>query len=112
VWKIFKQRLAPYKLDSRPLDVSQIRREIGWSLSTIIVFSIVAVNILWLRKSGYTKMYENVNDHGVLYLVLSVIFMLMVKEMYFSRPLILRFFLQIHDLYFYIIHRAMHTPLL
>jgi hypothetical protein len=34
VWKAFKQRNAPHKLDPRPLDVAQIRREIGWSLCT------------------------------------------------------------------------------
>jgi hypothetical protein len=78
VWKFFKQRNSPHKLDPRPLDNAQLRREIGWSLCTAVMFSFVAISIVWLRRAGYTSIYANVSDHGAPYLILSVICMLMV----------------------------------
>jgi hypothetical protein len=81
VWKVFKQRTAPYKLDPRPLDIAQLKREISWSLCTTVVFSFVAASVVWLRKGGYTKMYDDVDEHGVAYLLLSVVIMLVVSTL-------------------------------
>ena len=75
------------------------------------MFSFVAASIVWLRKSGYTKIYGDVNELGIPYLVSSVLVMLMVNLLRSAYFLKLTCF-QIHDLYFYIIHRAMHTQLL
>ena len=110
VWKVFKHRTDPFKLDPQPLSISQIRREIAWSLCSLAIFSCVAVHIVWLRKAGFTKIYGDIHEFGVPYFVSSVFVMLMVRSCKFiisplTRP-------QVHDLYFYIIHRAMHSRLL
>jgi hypothetical protein len=90
VWKVFKNRNAPFKLDPRPLDVAQIRREIGWSMCSLVLFSFVAVSIVWLRREGFTKIYGSVSEHGMPYFVSSIFMMLMVSALcmlYASLPI-------------------------
>jgi hypothetical protein len=86
VWGLLKHRIVPYKLDPQPVNISQIRREIGWSLCSLVIFSSVAIHIFWLRKAGFTKIYGNLNEFGVPYFVWSVLAMLMVKSYFVLAP--------------------------
>lgn len=81
------------KIQSRFPNAVDLRREIGYSLVTSVIFA--GMTLLWLATPlrAYTKFYTEVNAHGWLYLVVSV-------------PLLL----VIHDAYFYWIHRLMHQP--
>lgn len=70
---------------------SSISREILWSLSTVVIFSLLAtLGIYWIEQ-GYTKIYFNVSERGWPYLALSILI-----------------YIVLHDSYFYWIHRFMH----
>jgi sterol desaturase/sphingolipid hydroxylase (fatty acid hydroxylase superfamily) len=70
---------------------SQLWREFFYSMSTVIIFSLVGYTVHIARKNGLTLIYNEVSDFGFLYLILSFIFTLLF-----------------HDFYFYWTHRFMH----
>jgi Delta7-sterol 5-desaturase len=72
---------------------AQIKTEISYSLLSSVIFSIsgVILGILW--QKGYTKLYLNFEQYGYFYLPLSLILWSLV-----------------HEAYFYLTHRWMHTP--
>lgn len=66
-------------------------QEIGWSLSTIVIFALLAMTIFALRESGYSAVYDRIDDYGWLYYGFSWALVLLIQ-----------------DAYFYWIHRFMH----
>ncbi|RYZ30396.1 MAG: sterol desaturase family protein [Chitinophagaceae bacterium] len=84
--------LQIFKIQKVPPKSKQLRHELLFSLSTIVVFSFIGVTILWLYNKGYTKIYLNVKDHGWPYFFLSILLMIII-----------------HDAYFYWTHRLLHT---
>jgi Delta7-sterol 5-desaturase len=89
------QRFSAQRIDPGPIPWSQIRREIGWSLLTLLIFLLPAAVIVQARRGGQTLLYSSVSDHGWSWFFASLVLLLFI-----------------HDLYFYLIHRAMHHPLL
>ncbi len=89
VWK--KKDLFKFKIQQKFPENKHIIREIGYSLLSLSIFSLVATLVFIARKHGYTKMYINFGDHSIGYFFFSVIA-----------------FILIHDTYFYWTHRAMH----
>ncbi len=71
----------------------QVRREIGWSLLTLAVFALVALAVFAAHDHGLTRLYTPVALHGWGWFWLSVGLMLVL-----------------HDAYFYVTHRLLHTP--
>jgi len=69
------------------------KHDLGFSTSAFFVFAIFDVCLLYLENKGYTLLYFNVNDYGVLWLVLSFFIVLFID-----------------DMFFYWSHRAMHLP--
>ncbi|HEX5669309.1 MAG TPA: sterol desaturase family protein [Chitinophagaceae bacterium] len=70
---------------------SSIKREIAWSISTVLIFSILATTGVYWINQGYTKVYFEIPDRGWPYLVLSILI-----------------YIVLHDSYFYWVHRLMH----
>lgn len=97
VWGLLQSRTAPFKLDRRELTITDvhldIRREIRWSLWTLLIFTGIGVGIFWARNAGLTRIYDDVAERGVPYLLASILAMLLI-----------------HDAYFYAVHRLMHHP--
>lgn len=69
----------------------EIRFEILWSLSSLVVWSFMAVFLVALTNAGYTNLYFNVTDHGWFYFLISIPLLIIT-----------------HDAYFYFVHVAMH----
>lgn len=69
----------------------QLWKEFAYSMSTVIVFSLVGFCIYSAEKAGITLIYYNVSDYGVAYMIMSFIITLVF-----------------HDFYFYWTHRVMH----
>ena len=77
----------------RGLD-GQIRREIGWSLLSALIYGLPAGLVAWgWQNRGWTRIYMDVGDGPLWYLPLSVLLYLLA-----------------HDSWFYWTHRAMHAP--
>lgn len=69
----------------------ELVREFAYSMSTVVIFSLIGFCIYLSVNAGYTKIYKNVGEFGLSYLFISF-------------PLTVIF----HDFYFYWTHRLMH----
>lgn len=69
----------------------QLWREFAYSMSTVVIFSIVGFGILKAEQAGITLIYDKITDYGLLYLIGSFVLTLVF-----------------HDFYFYWTHRLMH----
>ncbi len=68
-------------------------REFRYSLSTVVIFSMVGSGIYLSEKAGYTKFYADIGGMGWIYFLMSLLIMILF-----------------HDLYFYWTHRLLHHP--
>jgi lathosterol oxidase len=66
-------------------------REIKYSLSTVLIFTLVISLVVWARINGWTRFYEPISKHGYVYFFFSIGLMVFI-----------------HDTYFYWTHRLMH----
>jgi len=89
------KKIAYKKIQPRFPKFSDYQREIVYSLSSILIFTVFTALILQTSFRQYTQFYKDVSQHGWLYFWLAF-------------PVI--FF--IHDTYFYWMHRLMHHPTL
>lgn len=72
----------------------QIRREIGWSLASSLVYGLPAGLVAWgWQARGWTRIYTDVHAFPLWYL-----------------PLCVLLYLMLHDCWFYWTHRLMHRP--
>ena len=75
---------------------SQVRREIGWSLLSALIYGVPAGIAAWgWQARGWTRIYDDVGEWPLWYLPLSVLL-----------------YLAAHDTWFYWTHRWMHRPAL
>lgn len=73
---------------------AQIRREIGWSLFSALIYAVPAAVALWgWQDRGWTWLYSDLNAYPLWWLPLSVLL-----------------YLLLHDSWFYWTHRWMHRP--
>src|SRR5688500_7519097 len=77
-WFYVKRRaaLAPRKIQPAWPEPGQIRREIGWSLSSCVVYAAMTAALYVCLVHGWTRIYLNVSDRGWGYLALSLALML------------------------------------
>ena len=72
----------------------QIRREIGWSLASALLYGAPAGLLAWgWQEHGWTRLYTDVADYPLWWLPISVLV-----------------YLLLHDAWFYWTHRWMHRP--
>lgn len=91
-WKYYAEIYLPRRIQSKPkANELQIRNEIKRSLVTLLMFACLDVSIYYMEKAGYTLMYSDINEYGLVYFFLSIFLMFLV-----------------HDTYFYWTHRIMH----
>jgi sterol desaturase/sphingolipid hydroxylase (fatty acid hydroxylase superfamily) len=69
------------------------KQDISYSVSTLLIFAIFDICILFLDSKGYTKVYFDISQYGYLWLGLSFFLVLFLD-----------------DMFFYWSHRAMHLP--
>lgn len=74
----------------------QIRREVGWSLTSAVIYGAPAGLLAWgWREHGWTRVYTDAGDWPLWWLPASVLV-----------------YLLLHDTWFYWTHRRMHRPTL
>jgi Delta7-sterol 5-desaturase len=91
LWR--RTRLAPTKIQSRYPKSEDLRREIGYSVITTVIFALITLAIFTTGIRDHNLMYQNWADYSTAYGLAS--FALLVV---------------FHDAYFYWTHRAMHHP--
>ncbi|MDH4451162.1 MAG: sterol desaturase family protein [Rhodoferax sp.] len=88
---VLRRRLARRLIGQWPT-AADVRREMTYSLSTLLVFAAVGVAVVAAVVTGRAEVYVQVQPYGWTWLVLSFVLMLLW-----------------HDLYFYVTHRLLHT---
>lgn len=84
--------LQRFKIQHRNPRRTQIVNELRYSISTVIIFSLMGLIVFELYCNDLTTIYLNPNKYGVSYLMISLIGLILV-----------------HDCYFYWTHRLLHT---
>lgn len=94
-YRLLRKRWRQRKIQERFPEKEDYRRELGYSLVTILIFALFGYAVFsnWLRP--HTRIYLDVDQFGWPYLFFSVVLMIVL-----------------HDAYFYWTHRLMHTRLL
>ena len=93
LYVFFKDKYKLRKIQLKPRPASITRTEIKYSVITLFVIVFLDVLTYIAQKDGYTKMYDNISDHGWLYFFATI-------------PVLI----VLHDTWFYFTHRAMHHP--
>lgn len=92
-WIIFRKRWQHRMVQQKWPKADRKWSEFKYSMSTVVVFSLVGFSIVQLKLMGYTKLYDDISEYGWTWLVISVLIMFVA-----------------HDTYYYWIHRWMHHP--
>ncbi|MDB5193192.1 MAG: sterol desaturase [Segetibacter sp.] len=88
-----KQKWQQRRLGKKLTDQQQFKKEIKWSMVTGLIFSIAGAltSVLW--QKGFTQLYTEPTQYGLLYLPVSLAISMLV-----------------HETYYYWLHRWMHRP--
>jgi sterol desaturase/sphingolipid hydroxylase (fatty acid hydroxylase superfamily) len=90
---LLRKRWAHRKIVPRYPSASDVRREIGYSAMTLLVFGAVGAATVLATMAGATQMYWRIGEYGWGWFVASILIAVVV-----------------HDAYFYWTHRLMHHP--
>lgn len=90
---VFKQRWWLHKIVPHFPRADEVRREIGWSLVTALIYGVVGTATFQLAHHGWTQLYKKVDSRGAVWFWCSIVIAIFV-----------------HDAYFYWTHRLMHHP--
>jgi sterol desaturase/sphingolipid hydroxylase (fatty acid hydroxylase superfamily) len=82
-----------YKIAKKSTDTNQLKREIAYSISTLLIFSALGFFTYFLYQIELTQIYSSLIERGIVYLIVSFLLTLII-----------------HDFYFYWTHRFMHLP--
>ena len=88
---LFKKRWFHRKIIARFPASSEVRREMAYSASSVVIFAIVGTLTLVAARAGWTQMYWRIEDRGWIWFWASVVIAILL-----------------HDTYFYWTHRLMH----
>ncbi|MFM7099800.1 MAG: sterol desaturase family protein [Verrucomicrobiota bacterium] len=90
-YRLFRHRWVHRKVISRFPASVEVRREIAYSLGTLLIFGLVGAGTFTASRHGWTQMYWGIADHGRGWFFGSVACGILL-----------------HDAYFYWTHRLMH----
>ncbi|MBE7169790.1 MAG: sterol desaturase family protein [Williamsia sp.] len=89
----YPERWQKKKLSKRAYPPRQLKKELGWSMITSLLFSVMATLTLLLWQKGYTRVYTGLHASDWYYMPLSLVLSLALQETYY-----------------YWLHRWMHLP--
>lgn len=90
-YRLFRNRWCHRKIIARFPKSSEVGRELGYSMLTVLIFGLVGAATIAASRAGYTQMYWKISDHGTGWFFGSVVCAILL-----------------HDTYFYWTHRLMH----
>ena len=91
IWKI--RTFSKAKIQDGFPGAKAISKEIVFSVLTLLIYCGVSWLVFYCQKAGITKIYLDIDQYGLPYLMFSVVIMVII-----------------HDAYFYWTHRLMHLP--
>jgi lathosterol oxidase len=88
---IFKKKKFHLKIQQKYPKMSKVWEEVKHSSSTALIFGFLTLGVNWMTQQGWTQIYTDFSEYGVLYAVFSFVVLMFV-----------------HDAYFYWTHYSMH----
>lgn len=88
-----KKQLLKFKIQKDFSAKDKVKREIIYSISTLVIYSFSSWVVYYLYNLGVTKMYFDIQAFSKTYFIISIFMMI-----------------AIHDTYFYWSHRLIHHP--
>jgi Delta7-sterol 5-desaturase len=83
-WVWYKQQMQPLRIQPKQRsDRQQWRKEIQNSLMTIGIFGFVDLGVYLAKQQGWTMMYDDVEQYGIIYLLLSIGILLFWEDTFF-----------------------------
>lgn len=92
-WIIFFKRWRHRIIQRKLPEAKTMWLEFRYSMSTVLIFALIGFGILSMKNAGYTLIYNDFNEYGGLWFVVSLVLMILL-----------------HDAWFYWTHRLMHHP--
>ncbi len=80
-WK--RKAVAKYRIQELEPDFVQFRRELHYSIISLLIFSVTGGMVFLLYHYGYSRIYFELQTYGILYALVSVILYVLVYDMYF-----------------------------
>lgn len=93
LYVILKKRFSKNKIQKQFPKQDDFKREVIYSLISILIFSIITIGVFNSPLTKYNKIYWNINERSILYYIICF-------------PIILL----IHDTYYYWLHKFLHHP--
>lgn len=90
-WVIFRGGLKHLFIQRTFPKTKELVREFAYSMSTVVIFSLVGFGVYSAGHKGVTLIYNEISDYGIFYLIFSLVAIIVF-----------------HDFYFYWTHRLMH----
>ncbi|WP_050028252.1 sterol desaturase family protein [Verrucomicrobium sp. BvORR034] len=90
---LFRRRWFHRKIIARLPSSADVRREMGYSVLTVLIYGIGGTLTIWMAKQGWTHLYGRIPKFGWGWFVASIFCIIIL-----------------HDAYFYWTHRLMHHP--
>ncbi len=70
---LFRNQWFHRKIIARFPVSSEVRREIGYSLLTLVIFGLIGAATIAASRAGWTQMYWKVSDYGTSWFVGSIV---------------------------------------
>ncbi|MBE9601854.1 sterol desaturase family protein [Pedobacter sp. MC2016-24] len=90
-YMMMPSKLGRFKIQQKQASKKDFLREVWHSMQSNLVFTVIAVAILFTPLKQYTRIYDHISDFPAWYLGFSVVLCLII-----------------HDTYFYWMHRLLH----
>lgn len=94
VWVFWGKKFSHKLIQGKKPEMESILYEIRYSMLTFFIFGLSGIFVVWAKVNGFNRIYDDVSDYGIVYLIFSVIALVLL-----------------HDAYFYWTHRMMHRKL-
>ncbi|AXR60778.1 sterol desaturase family protein [Leptospira mayottensis] len=91
VWVFCGKKLSHKLIQNKKPEKEKIFYEIKYSMLTFFIFGLSGIFVVWAKVNGFNRIYDNVGDYGIVYLIFSAFALILL-----------------HDTYFYWTHRMMH----
>src|SRR5262245_1308047 len=75
-WVYWRERFRPRLITGKYADAAKMLHDIRWSMSTIIIFSLSGVWLVYGGRIGIFRRYEAISEYGWLWWFASIILLI------------------------------------
>ena len=82
-WVIAKNKLMHRFIQRTMPKSKQLWKEFVYSMSTVVIFSLIGFGIYSAEHAGLTRIYHNIGDYGFAYLIFSIVVAIVFHDFLF-----------------------------